>query len=283
MGLLSATLLLLSFLILTKPGTSYIQASADTSGGSSGSPVILQNGCAVALVSGGFGNASTDLYLPLDLPLRVLESLRAGRKIPRGSIQSVWELQTPAECFLRGLSYEDIEKYGPDGCGLLMAKQILPGGPSHKIAEEADILYTVDGQRVASLSQYERLLDEAVGTTLQVEANRCGQIVKYEIEVQDLWSLVGDRLLEFAGSVFQDFGYHSAFSANAPIGGVLICDAAGSFKTEIDEQKLVCSMKNRPTPNLDAFMKVASEIPGQSCSNVHADPVNLFRPGKSHD
>jgi len=46
--------------------TPYIQAATDGSGGSSGSPVIAESGCAVGMVVGICHMASTDFYLPLE-------------------------------------------------------------------------------------------------------------------------------------------------------------------------------------------------------------------------
>ncbi|KAK4206028.1 trypsin-like cysteine/serine peptidase domain-containing protein, partial [Rhypophila decipiens] len=68
--------------------TCYYRASAATSGGSSGSPVISSDGYAVALLAGGrTDRASTTFFLPLDRPLRALECLQKGKAITRGDIQ----------------------------------------------------------------------------------------------------------------------------------------------------------------------------------------------------
>ena len=74
--------------------TNYIQASAATSGGSSGSPVVNIDGFAIALQAGGrIDKATTNFFLPLDRPKRALECLRKGLHIARGTIQCQWEFQ----------------------------------------------------------------------------------------------------------------------------------------------------------------------------------------------
>ena len=121
------------------------------------------------MVVGGY-SSSIDVYMPLDLPIHVLEALRSGKGIPRGTVQSSWTLQRPADCHTRGLSYEEIQKYSPDGSGLLVAKEILLNGPSDSLVEESDILLTVNDRIIKSPSHFEQLMDGAVGKTLKVKA-----------------------------------------------------------------------------------------------------------------
>ena len=67
--------------------TNFIQAADAASGGSSGSPVVNHDGVAVALQADGRADgAATDYFLPLDRPIRVLEILRWGEHVTRGTI-----------------------------------------------------------------------------------------------------------------------------------------------------------------------------------------------------
>ena len=221
----------------------------------------------MALVAGGYHFASTDLYLPLDLPLRILQALQLGKITPRGTIQSIWRLEKPAYCHARGLSYEEIQKYSPDGSGLLVAQAILPNGPSDTRVEEADILRTVDDQIVTSLPHFEQLMDGAVGNSLKVQVQRHENTLEYKLRVQDLWILPPVRLLEYTGSVFQELRYQTAVDYNVPIGGVTISNAEGAFILDGDGAKLILSLNNQSTPDLDAFIQVARGIPGEYRSN----------------
>ena len=238
--------------------------------------MIIQDGSAVGLVSGGWREATTDLYLPLDLPNQVLQALRSGKSIPRGSIQSIWELQKPAECHARGMSYEEIEKYSPDSRGLLVATQVLPKGPSHNRIEEADILLTVDGQNVTSLDKCERLLDDAIGKTLRVEVYRSGRLLNYEIGVECLGKLNPSRLLEFAGGFFHALGYHTAVECHTSIEGVLLSGQGGSFGLDLFDETIICALDHQPIADLDTFIEVARKIPGKRCSCLPVLPTDLY-------
>ena len=60
--------------------TFYYSCASNTSGGSSGSPVINSRGEAIALNAGTSTKSASSYYLPLDKPLRALKLLQAALK-----------------------------------------------------------------------------------------------------------------------------------------------------------------------------------------------------------
>ncbi|KNB15820.1 hypothetical protein FOXG_14194 [Fusarium oxysporum f. sp. lycopersici 4287] len=109
--------------------TCYYQANASASSGSSGSPVFNVDGLAIGLQAGGISNASTDYFLPLDAPQRVLKQIQNG------------------------------------GEGLIVAEKVLPEGPSDGKLEAGDILIKINGKLVDQFLCLNTVLDENVGQT----------------------------------------------------------------------------------------------------------------------
>ncbi|KAL8698335.1 MAG: hypothetical protein Q9201_006632 [Fulgogasparrea decipioides] len=238
----------------------YIQASADSSNGASGSPVITQSGHAVGLVAGGFHSSSTDFFLPLDRPKRALQSLIDGQPILRGSIQSNWLRETRAECSARGLDSQSFKKYCPGGGGLLRADKILPEGSSAGKIQEGDLLLQADGQNISSLAAFEDLIDHAVGSSITLLVRRWLQNHKVVLDVKDLFALVPCKIFEYAGSFFQDLRYELALKCNLPLKGVILFGTRGCFDIDRDHIMII-SLNLRSTPNLCTFIEVAREIP----------------------
>ncbi len=147
--------------------------------------MVTKDGFAVGLVAGGYENASTDLLLPLDRPLRALQSVQSGQSIRRGTIQGIWTLEKPAECRARGLSEHIIHKHSPDGSGLLMVNKILPEGPSDGKVKEGDVLLEVNGRNVTSLTEFEDFIDNAIEDDIKIRVQRSQNSLEFELSVQN--------------------------------------------------------------------------------------------------
>ena len=213
------------------------------------------DGHAVGMVAGGRWLASTDFYLDLNLPLRVLKSLQSGQNMSRGTIQSTWRLKDPATCAAHGISRTIINNSG--STGLLVADQIVPDGPSDGQIQEGDVLLDADGEKIGSLVQFEHFLDRRVGDKITIRRLRHGQEGQVKVLVQDLFGITPFRLLRFAGAVFHDLRLQIALKWNFPINGVYLPAGMGPFD-EIDG--VIHSVDGQPTPNLEAFMDVIRRI-----------------------
>jgi S1-C subfamily serine protease len=252
--------------------TEYIQAAASASGGSSGSPVINEDGYVVALQAGGSSEASTDFFLPVFRPLRALKCIQDGQTITRGDIQVEWLLRPFDECRRLGLSPEaeaTARELFPDRIGLLVAEVILPEGPADGKIKEGDNLISINGIPVASFIQVDEILDSNVGKELDFVIQRSGEFIHQIIKIGDLHAITPDRFVEVAGASFNSLSYQLARIYCIPLKGVYINHGSASFVFPHSERSgwLLESLDDKPIDSLETFIDVMKKIP--DCSKVN--------------
>ena len=245
----------------------YIQASTDVSGGSSGSPLLTESGQAVGILAGGYYVQSVDWYLPLERPREALRDLINGRVTVRGTIQSNWLRETQPGCLARCLDRQTFEKYCPDGKALLRASKVLPESSCAGKVQEDDLLLQANG-RNSTLGQFEKMIDKGTGSSITLPVRRHGQDQEVMLDVKNLFTLVPYRILEFAGSKFQDLQYEVAMMHDLPLRGVVLSSARGSFDFSGGHNIMITHLNNRSTPNLDTFIEVARTIPGKQAMRI---------------
>ncbi|CAH6719920.1 pro-apoptotic serine protease Nma111p [[Candida] jaroonii] len=253
--------------------TEYIQAAASASGGSSGSPVINEDGYAIALQAGGSSEASTDFFLPVFRPLRALECIRKSLPITRGDIQVEWKLRPFDECRRLGLSEAaeaEARKHFPSKIGLLVVELVLPEGPSDGLLQEGDTLISIEDEPVSTFVRMDEILDERVGQTLKFVIQRGGEYLTQQIDIEDIHAITPNQYVELAGATFNDLSYQLARTFCVPVGGVYINDASGSFRVSAYEDSgwLLESVQNQLVENLEEFVEVMKTIPDMTRVNI---------------
>ncbi|KAK2922386.1 Peptidase S1C [Fusarium oxysporum f. sp. vasinfectum] len=243
--------------------TCYYQANASTSGGSSGSPVFNVDGVAIGLQAGGISNASTDYFLPLDAPQRVLKQIQNGGEVKRGDIQTVFKLKPIFECKRLGLSGEwerEFRKTCPGVKDLIVADKVLPEGPSDGKLKAGDILIKINGKLVIHFLYLNTVFDENVGQTVSVLVQRDGHDIEQDITVQDLSKITPSCFFSFDRTIFHDISYQVAHRYGLACRGVFVSDP-GYFLHPIRRLAIINSVNHSRTPNLIAFVEVMREIP----------------------
>ncbi|CAK7239997.1 MAG: hypothetical protein STHCBS139747_001432 [Sporothrix thermara] len=249
--------------------TSYYQASAAASGGSSGSPVVNIDGKAVALQAGGRADgASTDYFLPLDRPLRALRCLQEGKPITRGDIQCQFLLKPFDECRRLGLTpacEAQMRAAFPSETNMLVAEIVLPQGPSAGKIEEGDVLVKVNDELITQFIRLDDILDSSVGEDVKLELQRGGETIVVNVKVGDLHSITPDRFVSVAGASFHNLSYQQARLYGVACKGVYVCEASGSFRFEnSDNGWIIQSIDHKKVPDLDAFIAAVQTIPDKS-------------------
>jgi S1-C subfamily serine protease len=248
--------------------TFYLQAASNTSGGSSGSPVVNRRGEVVALNAGGAKQSASSFYLPLDRVVRALELLRAGAGVPRGTLQATF-VYTPYDELrrlgLRAQTEARARRASRDAIGLLSVRNTVPGGPARDLLEPGDVLVRVGSERFPDFGRLEALLDDHVGEPIELEVERGGRPLVLETQVGDLHEITPDEYLEVGGAVLHALSYQQARSFSVAPSGVFVA-AAGYMlsRAEVPRGAVVTALAGEPTPDLDSFERVLANLPDRT-------------------
>jgi S1-C subfamily serine protease len=250
--------------------TFYFQAASNTSGGSSGSPVVDVEGRVVALNAGGASQSASSFYLPLDRVVEALEHLQKGEAVPRGTLQAAFTHTTFDELSRLGLREETEQTVRatfkarpgraagssspPVGFGMLVVDRVLPEGPAAGKLRPADILVKMNGEVVTDFVGLESRLDDAVGQTLKLEVERGGKPVEVELTVGDLHAITPNDFLEVGRGVMHTLSYMQAHNHERPVRGVYLAVNGYMWSTaDVPEGALVSHVDGVAVPDLDTM------------------------------
>ncbi|KAA0149024.1 hypothetical protein FNF29_06315 [Cafeteria roenbergensis] len=181
--------------------TFYIGAASNTSGGSSGSPVLNIRGEAVGINAGGATSAASAMYLPLWPAVRALERLRRGEYVPRGDCHTIFTHKRFHEVLRSGVPPKvvtevkeagmraHVEAGGSEGdadagaTGMLEVSHVLRGGVSARgsraydkvgvrrgFLQPGDVVFKVNGTVVSAFWPVEQAMDAAMEALCEKEA-----------------------------------------------------------------------------------------------------------------
>ena len=240
--------------------TFYYQAASSTSGGSSGSPVIDVHGRAVALNAGAATGAASSFYLPLSRVVRALHYIEQGQKIPRGTLQTVFSYTPFDELRRLGLPRDieaSVRSAYPKQVGMLVVSQIQPGSAAQAALEVGDILVRINGSFATEFTGLADLLDNNVGTSINLQVQRRSQLLERTVAVDDLYAITPDEYLEIGDAVLHNLSYQQARHMNVPITGVYLANAGYIFgAADISRGAVITEFAGKAIANLDDLAKV---------------------------
>lgn len=259
--------------------TFYIQAASNTSGGSSGSPVVDIQGRVIALNAGGNSKAASSFYLPLPRVHRALELIRDGRPIPRGTLTTT----------LRHASYDELRRVGlgesteashrtefPDASGMLIVHGVLPGSAAYKQLRAGDVLVSIDGQPVADFVTVESRLDAAVGEEVVLELERLGTNHSVTLPVTDLHDITPDSYTEIGRATIHDLSYQQARNHHLPLNsGVFVAGSGYMFgSSRVSSDDIITHINGTAVPDVETFADVIATHPDRARVRVRHAPLD---------
>jgi len=243
--------------------TFYLQAASSTSGGSSGSPVLNQKGEVIALNAAANSSTASSFFLPLDRIAYALEMLQAEKPVARGTVQTVFE-QRPYRLLRRlGLDDQtarDMQNRFPDSNGMLLVRQVLPGGVAAAVLEEGDILLSVNSEPLSDFVKLAELLDSSVGKELTFDVVRRGVTMSLALMVQDLEALQPAQLLELGDSVLHNVSVQRARAMNLPQSGVVVAKSGYEFsRGGVPRGALITSLNGNSIASVEDILAQVDE------------------------
>ena len=274
--------------------TFYYSCASNTSGGSSGSPVINSSGQAIALNAGTSTKSASSYYLPLDRVVRALKLLRQALRSPAGEYRGARQAIPRGNlgCVLIHRAFGELRRLGladsteasvraamPKETGMLVVDQVVPAGPAEGHLLPGDILIRMHaaaaakparasafaspaGRYCTSFVQMEGILDETVGELVDVCVQRGDDELCLQLRVADLHALCPTELVEVGGSTLHELSFQQARNWNLPPGSVHTAYAGYMLSNaNVPSRAILTELNSKPTPNLATFLEVLLGLP----------------------
>ncbi|MEQ1801936.1 MAG: PDZ domain-containing protein [Gammaproteobacteria bacterium] len=263
--------------------TFYLQAASGTSGGSSGSPVIDIEGRVIALNAGASNQAASSFFLPLDRVQRALRLLQAGQPVTRGTLGAIFSYTAYDELRRLGLresSERTVRARFPDGIGMLVVSEVLPGSAADGKLQVGDILVQVNGENVAEFAPLAAVLDDRVGKSVELTVERGGSQQFFTVPVQDLNQLSPDEYLQFGDAVVNNLSYQQARHFNRAPEGLYVANPGFVFAAAgIPRGSVIIGVEGEPVRQLDDLERLLALKADQQRFTVRF--ITLEEPGSS--
>jgi len=263
--------------------TFYLQAASGTSGGSSGSPVIDIEGRVIALNAGASNQAASSFFLPLDRVQRALRLLQAGQPVTRGTLGAIFSYTAYDELRRLGLrepSERTVRARFPDGIGMLVVSEVLPGSTADGKLQVGDILVRVNGEYLAEFAPLAAVLDDRAGQSVELTVERGGSQLSFTVPVQDLNELSPDEYLQFGDAVVNNLSYQQARHFNRAAEGLYVANPGFVFAAAgIPRGAVIVAVEGEPVRKLDDLERLLAGKADQQRFTVRF--ITLEEPGSS--
>lgn len=260
--------------------TFYFQAASSSSGGSSGSPVIDQNGHVVALNAGSNRRGASSFFLPLDRIVRALALIQEGKAVERGTIHTTFLHKTFDEVGRLGLQAATeglVRRENNQTTGMLVVEKLVMGGQADGKLEPGDVLIRVNGKMTTDFVSLESALDEEVGESLNFAIERGGEALNIDIDIADLHEGVPASYIEVGGAVLHNYSHQMARHRQVPIKGVYVAKSGYMLDGRVRAGDVIVEIDGHPIADIDDAEEALKSIPDAQDFNIRA-----FHPSSPH-
>ena len=148
---------------------------------------------------------------------------------------------------------------------MLVAKVVLPEGPSDKCIKEGDVLVTVNGEILTQFVRLDEILDDNVREKVKISLQRGGEDIEVDIEVGDLHRITPDKFVSVAGASFHTISYQQARRYAIACKGVYVCETSCLFQLgQGSGGWIMHAIDSNDTPDLPTFIKVMKSLPDRA-------------------
>jgi S1-C subfamily serine protease len=247
--------------------TTYMQSSAGTVCGSSGSPVVNIKGYALGLQIAGKDGAMSNFIFPLDRPRRALHCIQNGEPVTRGTIQCTWLIKSFDQCQTLGMTpqqqNEVLQKF-PKETGMLVATIIVPNGPSAGKIKEGDILIKVEEEIVTKPIPLDEIFDLNVNKKIRLVLQRGPNTVNVVVSVEDLHKITPDRFLCASGAIFHNVSLPQAQRYRIPCRGVFVSQGNPCWPMRVEGGYILETLDHKKATDLHKVIEIWKLIPDES-------------------
>lgn len=237
----------------------YYLARLFGSPGSSGSPVLNLKGEVVAILTSIVEGGGKNYLLPVRQVKKALDSIRADRQVPRGSILTKFSFKTWDKLEEARMSdyQQRIVKSNQSECrGLLVVHKSIPESSASERLNSGDIVLKINGDVACDYDTLVDHMDNNVGETIELEIERDQQILQVTMPVRDAHAMSVSKIFTIAGGVFYNVDYRTALIREVPLKGIYV-EAMGVYNanTRIPQGSIIYSLNNNEVPDIESFVK----------------------------
>lgn len=211
----------------------------NTTGGASGSPIVNADNKAIGILYGG--GKTHALALKQRYLEHALEALKKDNEPKRqhiGMITTLYSLDKAVKH--RSFPKDVMDKYiqdNPDSRNRAVSvRTVLPGSTAEEILEAGDIIWEIDGKKVAAdLTLVDHLMNDAKDK-IKLGIYRDGKKIEKEVKLYDLNKRKVKEMFDFAGGLFFMADDWSSKVSGIPLGSVVAANVqTGSSFSSIPE------------------------------------------------